>query len=236
VWSSPWLGSGFGTFEDALPRFKTGAGNLAVQHAENDLLELLAETGLAGLVCAGALLAAVTKHAVARSTRSPDPLHRGLVAGSAAGIVAVVVHSAFDFNLRIPSNALLAAALMAVCLAAGANTTPRLRNLRAAALVLAVTIGLTLMTPRSPASLDTASLWRTVSAGPVSLRRAEAETEATAYVAARPAAAAGWLALAWLTLERARAEAGELAAWAARLDPSSVAVRDHSARLGAGRR
>ena len=48
VSSSPWLGSGFGAFQDALPRFKTAAGHLAVEHAESDHLELLAEGGLVG--------------------------------------------------------------------------------------------------------------------------------------------------------------------------------------------
>ena len=37
--------------------------------------------------------------------RQPDRILRGIGLGSTAGMVALLVHSAFDFNLRIPSNA-----------------------------------------------------------------------------------------------------------------------------------
>ncbi len=36
--ASPLVGTGFGAFEDAIPRFKTVAGDLRVEHAENDYL------------------------------------------------------------------------------------------------------------------------------------------------------------------------------------------------------
>ncbi len=39
--TSPLVGSGFGAYEDAIPRFKTAAGDLRVEHAENDYVELL---------------------------------------------------------------------------------------------------------------------------------------------------------------------------------------------------
>ena len=39
VTSSPAIGSGFGAFADALPRFKTAAGGLRIEHAENDWLD-----------------------------------------------------------------------------------------------------------------------------------------------------------------------------------------------------
>jgi O-antigen ligase len=56
VASSPVVGSGFGAFGDALPRFKTAAGDLRIEHAENDWLELAAEGGLAGAVLVGILV------------------------------------------------------------------------------------------------------------------------------------------------------------------------------------
>jgi O-antigen ligase len=51
--SSPAVGSGFGAYEDALPRFKTAAGNFRVEHAENDHLEFLAEGGALGTLFSG---------------------------------------------------------------------------------------------------------------------------------------------------------------------------------------
>ncbi len=56
--SSPVLGHGLGAFHDAYPRFKRGHGIVRVEHAENDYLETLAETGAPGLgfAVAGAFL------------------------------------------------------------------------------------------------------------------------------------------------------------------------------------
>src|SRR5207247_4926595 len=47
--SSPWVGQGLGSFEDAYPRVKNGHGELRVEHAEDDYLEILAEPGLRGI-------------------------------------------------------------------------------------------------------------------------------------------------------------------------------------------
>ena len=49
-----------------------------------------------------------------------EPLRRGVALGAWAGLSALAAHSAFDFNLRIPSNATLAA-LLAAFAAAGAG-------------------------------------------------------------------------------------------------------------------
>ena len=49
---------------------------------------------------------------------------RGLGLGAAAGAIALLVHSVFDFNLRIPSNALLFAFLCALALAAAGAAEP----------------------------------------------------------------------------------------------------------------
>ncbi len=116
--SSPAVGSGFGAYEDALPRFKTAAGGFRVQHAESDHLELLAEGGLlAALLGAIAVLALVLLGLKAlRATE--HRLARSLLAAALAGLCAIYVHSAFDFNLRIPSNALMASFVAAVCVSA----------------------------------------------------------------------------------------------------------------------
>jgi hypothetical protein len=45
--------------------------------------------------------------AVRMGLRTRDPLLRGLALASGTGVFALLVHSLFDFNLQIPSNALL---------------------------------------------------------------------------------------------------------------------------------
>ena len=57
--------------------------------------------------------------AVSRGARSGDPLYAGLALGAGAGIFAILVHSLFDFNLQLPSNALLFLLLSAVAVNIG---------------------------------------------------------------------------------------------------------------------
>lgn len=103
----PFLGSGLGTFQTVYPRYETLYDGKVVNHAHNDYLEALAETGIAGGLCCAWFLIALIACGL-QNIRRPDNslaavLHTvGLV--SCGGILA---HSVVDFNLHIPSNALL---------------------------------------------------------------------------------------------------------------------------------
>ena len=72
--SSPVLGHGLGAFHDAYPRFKRGHGIVRVEHAENDYLETLAETGAPGLALAVAGLALLLAAAGRGIATGPDRL------------------------------------------------------------------------------------------------------------------------------------------------------------------
>jgi len=52
---------------------------------------------------------------------SRDPLMAALALGSGGGIFAILVHSIFDFNLQVPSNALLFLLLVAVASSVAAS-------------------------------------------------------------------------------------------------------------------
>jgi O-antigen ligase len=244
VASSPLLGSGLGAYADAIPRFKTGAGDVRVEHAENDWLELVAEGGLVAaalaLVAVGALFTAAWR----RLRDEPHRLVRGLRTGALAGLVALAVHSLFDFNLRLPSNALLAALLAAFALApsshhsrpaqlatdpAGASPVRGGVSSSGAVILLVLSLSLlaTLWVPWRPGERPTARLSATSGA----LRRAAAEAEAEAAVRRRPADAEAWVVLAWLRSTRSPAEAAALGAWAARLDPQHRALVEAAERL-----
>ena len=230
--SSPWVGSGFGGFEDALTRFKTAAGQLAVEHAENDYLELLAEGGIVALGLVAALAALALTRGLRGAASHGDRLARGLATGAAAGLVAIAVHSAFDFNLRIPSNALLCVALVAFVLALPASGTSRTPRLLVPFLLL-VTLAVALLTPRAAPRVDPGPMLRAAHSADASLRRAGLEADLISHLQRRPADAAAWLALAWLRVPMSRAEASALAEWAVELDPASQAVRGARSRLGA---
>jgi O-antigen ligase len=228
--SSPWLGSGFGAFEDALRRFKTGAGHLSVEHAENEPLELLAEGGGAAALLTLAVVVLVFMRGLRGAGGARERMARGLVTGATAGLVAIAVHSAVDFNLRIPSNALLAVALVAMVLAEPTNGPSRSPRLLAP-LAVAVTLAAALLTPWTPARVEPGPLQRAARGGEASLRRATLEHELTAHLQRRPGDPAAWLALAWLRLPASPPDAAALAGWAERLDPTSQAVREASSRL-----
>jgi hypothetical protein len=57
---------------------------------------------------------------VGGAIRNGDPYLAGLALGSVAGIFSILVHSLFDFNLQLPSNALLFLFLSAVASNIGA--------------------------------------------------------------------------------------------------------------------
>lgn len=230
--SSPWLGSGFGAFVDALPRFKTGAGELLVEHAESDYLELVAEGGFVGALLVGSMAALLLTRGLRAVASANARLVRGLTAGALAGLVAVAVHSAFDFNLRIPSNALLVVALVSLTLAGVPGPGLRQPRLLAPA-VVALTLGAALLVSWPVTTIEPGPLLRSAGRAESSLRKSALEGDVRRHLERRPADAAGWLALAWLRLDAAPDEAGALSAWALRLSPTSQAVEKAAAGLRA---
>ena len=225
---SPWVGLGMGSFHDAFPRHKRGYGFERVEHAENDYLEMLVEGGLVGLGLA--LLAAlllIRRAWRGLSAAETDPLLRGLGVGALAGLAALAVHSAVDFELRIPSNALLAVFLAA--LAAAASGIRPLRAPAAVAVVpLALLAGLWLAPEPARDVADRAIAGAVSAASPEArgLRLAQAEATLSGSLSRRPADAEAWLLLAWTRAAGADARTAlALARYAVRLDPERDGLR-----------
>jgi hypothetical protein len=233
--SSPVLGSGFGALEDALPRLKTAVGDHRVEHAESDYVELLAEGGLAAGALVGLLIASVLSGGLHGVRDEPHRAARGLRAGALAGVTALLVHSAFDFNLRIPSNALLFALLIAMLLgprpqsgetAGGAPARrPWLRASLPLLLMTALALVLGLTNPWVPRRFDATALSRAAVSPETALRRRSLEADVVEHLRRRPADASAWVALAWLRAAASPAEAAALASWAVHLDPEHAALR-----------
>lgn len=113
IQDNPLMGTGLGTFETVYPIYSQTDGLSVVDYAHNDYLQVVAEGGVAGgLVTLWFLL--LVSRALVRSMKSNDPLLAGLAVGCGGGIISILVHSIFDFNLQIPSNALLFLFLVAV--------------------------------------------------------------------------------------------------------------------------
>ena len=111
--ANPLLGVGLGAYGTAFPIYSKSDGSLRVPQAHNDYLQVLADCGVVG--GAIALWFLVTLFRTFRAgLGSRDPLLRALALASGAGTFAILVHSVFDFNLQLPSNALLFLLLTAV--------------------------------------------------------------------------------------------------------------------------
>jgi O-antigen ligase len=128
VWKDSWamirdnpvIGVGLGAFEVAYPIYSHTDGLAVVGYSHNDYLQILVDGGIAGGAVALWFLILVFR-ALARNIKSKDPLLAGLAVGCGCGIISILVHSMFDFNLQIPSNALLFLFLSAVVTNIGAT-------------------------------------------------------------------------------------------------------------------
>jgi O-antigen ligase len=102
----PIIGAGLGAFGVAYPRYDPLHGELRLEQAHNDYLQILADAGVLGGVLALFFVLALGRMGLAR-LNSADKFRRGTAAGALAGCGAVLVHSFFDFPLHITSIALL---------------------------------------------------------------------------------------------------------------------------------
>src|SRR5262245_16534265 len=131
--SSPLLGVGLGAYRDIYYRYQPSEllpGRMYLPFAHNDLLQLAVELGLVGTgLC---LLAAwrvgadlVGAHLLGRArcpvgggdgegARRSEGMSVGVGLGAVTAVIALCVHSAFDFGARIPANGFLAAACLGI--------------------------------------------------------------------------------------------------------------------------
>lgn len=125
--ANPILGVGLGAFETVYPIYGRGDGSLRIEFAHNDYLQVLSDSGAVGGALALWFIIVVFR-SFAGGLKSRDPLVSGFALGAGAGIFAILVHSLFDFNLQIPSNALLFLVLCAAVSSIGATSKTRDEN------------------------------------------------------------------------------------------------------------
>jgi hypothetical protein len=103
----PIAGCGLGSLITVYPRFETFYDGLIVDHVHNDFIELLAEMGSLGGLCGFAFLWILFRDSRKCLDAEQGHFSRAIHAGAATGVAGLLVHSMVDFNLHIPSNALL---------------------------------------------------------------------------------------------------------------------------------
>lgn len=121
----PFMGWGVGTFADIYPQFRSFYTEAFVNAAHNDYLQALAETGLAGFAILLWLLFTAIRSALRKTKNWPSDVNGIASLAALLGICGILMHSAVDFNLEIPANAML---FYTLCTIAAFDS--RFRNLR----------------------------------------------------------------------------------------------------------
>jgi Flp pilus assembly protein TadD len=108
----PYMGSGPGTFGAVYPAYKTMPDPVFYEHAHNDYVQLMAETGIVGFGLSVGMLGILVGFVIAGGRARRNPRAKGLLLGVLTGLVAILLHGLNDFNFHIPANAMLFTVLM----------------------------------------------------------------------------------------------------------------------------
>jgi O-antigen ligase len=100
-------GTGIGTLVSVYPKYETYYDGRLIDHAHNDYIETLAETGLLGGLCGVLFLWILFRQAQKIFREEQGHFSRGLHASAITALSGMLLHSVVDFNLHIPSNVLL---------------------------------------------------------------------------------------------------------------------------------
>jgi O-antigen ligase len=120
----PVLGTGLGTLQQVYPPYETVYDGKIVNHAHNDYLEALAETGILGGICCGWFVLTLFLDGLLFLRSSDNSFAATLRLCGWTGCWGLLIHSLVDFNLHIPSNLLLFLLMGLLATAQIANHVP----------------------------------------------------------------------------------------------------------------
>ncbi len=115
-------GSGAGSFEASFQRYPGEDIRSHFDHAHNDYLQFAIEYGTIGMLPLVLFVLGALYHALQALWRRESLYRSGVGFGAAMGIIALLIHSATDFNLQIPANAATFISLCAIAVLANSHT------------------------------------------------------------------------------------------------------------------
>jgi O-antigen ligase len=111
----PLSGIGAGSFHAVYPMYTSARVVTGfTRHAEDDYLQFACEFGLVFAAVLGAVVLASLWTAIRAQLKRRDPLLQGMGFAATMAIVALLIHSAVDFNLQIPANAAMFVVMLAL--------------------------------------------------------------------------------------------------------------------------
>jgi O-antigen ligase len=109
---NPVLGTGIGSWKWEFQKYHSPQIFSFPDYAHNDYLNLASDYGLIGVILLMFVFAAFFTHAFKVVRRSQSSDERAFAIGAISGVISILVHSFFDFNLHILANSTLLAAMM----------------------------------------------------------------------------------------------------------------------------
>jgi len=125
----PIFGTGLGTYSLSFSLYKDVTfWPKIIQHAHNDYLELLSETGIVGFLLIMWGIIGFYKKVISQIIHNAfekDPLRYFLMLGCISGSLGMMVHVITDFNFQIPANAYYFTFLLAISTSMSNRTEER---------------------------------------------------------------------------------------------------------------
>jgi O-antigen ligase len=110
----PTVGTGLGTFVVAFRRYQTTLLDFLLDHAHNDYLEVISDTGILGAALLFIPIIGLLFKMILAYVEARNPYRRSVLLACIGGSAALLIHSVTDFNLQIPANALLFAVILGI--------------------------------------------------------------------------------------------------------------------------
>ena len=102
----PLSGTGFGTFIDVYPSYRTVLGDSIFDHAHNDYVELLADGGLVGFVLCAWFLYSIPRDTIRTLLKRREQYSILITIGALTGMLALLLHCFVDFQMYNGANGL----------------------------------------------------------------------------------------------------------------------------------
>jgi len=109
---SPVFGTGPGSWQWLFQKHKDPRLVSHSEYAHSDHLNLVSDYGIVGGIIVAWFFVGFFRHARLLGRVGSPPEQRAFAIGTAAAVSAILIHAGFDFNLHIPGNAVVLAAMI----------------------------------------------------------------------------------------------------------------------------